>query len=152
MQELLTRAVARELNYFTTICCLQCCFQELAVLAVLYRPHVTKPAQDLHIRLHLHNCLRSATSTADATVGLYNQRISENQTVRNISGKLTCMLASFTRVLTWLQFVVVTWLRKCSLSVESGTLEKCSSRMNPCFYCTRWMAAIVCGFVGASGL
>ncbi len=47
------------------------------------RPHVTTPAQDLHIQhLHLQDRLRPATQTAAATIGLYNQRISA-QTVRN---------------------------------------------------------------------
>lgn len=41
------------------------------------------PAWDLYIRLHhLQDCLRQATQRVDATVGLHNQRISE-QTVRN---------------------------------------------------------------------
>ncbi len=47
------------------------------------RPCVTTPAQDLHIQhLHLQDCLRPATQTAAATIGLHNQRISA-QTVRN---------------------------------------------------------------------
>lgn len=41
------------------------------------------PAQFLHNRLfHLYDCLRSATRTADAVVGLHDQRINA-QTVRN---------------------------------------------------------------------
>ncbi len=46
------------------------------------RPRVTTPAQDLHIHLHLQDCLRPATWTAAATIGLHNQIISA-QTVRN---------------------------------------------------------------------
>jgi hypothetical protein len=46
-----------------------------------HRPRVIMLAQDLHIQLHLQDCLRSAIRTADETVGLHNQRISA-QTVR----------------------------------------------------------------------
>ncbi|KAL0152888.1 hypothetical protein M9458_051821 [Cirrhinus mrigala] len=47
------------------------------------RPHVTTPAQDLHIQhLHLQDHLRPANRTAAAAIGLRNQRISA-QTVRN---------------------------------------------------------------------
>ncbi|KAF7655781.1 hypothetical protein LDENG_00050970 [Lucifuga dentata] len=47
------------------------------------RPCVTMPAQDHHILLlHLRDCLRPATKTADGTVSLHNQRNSA-QTVRN---------------------------------------------------------------------
>jgi hypothetical protein len=41
------------------------------------RSHVTTPAQDFHIRLlHLQDCLRPATRTADETVDLHNPIIS----------------------------------------------------------------------------
>ncbi len=150
-----TRAVARELNvHLSTISHLQRCFREFGSTSNRThnrRPRVTTPAQDLHIQ-HLQDRLRRDTRTAAATIGLHNQRISA-QTVRNVSGKLICMLFVLIGVSTWLQFVIVTDLSGQMLTFDGVWHfgEVFSSRMNPGFHCTGQMADSVYGVVWVSG-
>ena len=82
-----TRAVAREQNVHVSIISrLQRRFREFG--STYNRPHkrtphVTPPAQTLHIRLlHLRDCLSPASWTADETVALH-KRIISAQTVKN---------------------------------------------------------------------
>lgn len=82
-----TSAVARELNvYLTPANRVQCCFREFDSTCSRFhnrRPCATTLVQDPHIRfLHLHAGLRPAPWTADAKVGLHNQRISQTVRIR----------------------------------------------------------------------
>ena len=82
-----TRAVGLQPNVnYQTIGRLRVCFRQTGSTANRphpHRPHVTTLAQDHTIRLvHQRDRLRSATGTADETVGLHNRRITP-QTVRN---------------------------------------------------------------------
>ncbi len=118
------------------------------------RPRVTTPALDFHIHhLHLQDRLRPAA----AAISLHNQRISA-QTVRNVSGKLICMLVILIGVWTWLQFVVITDLSGQMLTFYGiwHFEEVFSSWMNPGFHCTGQMQTtcmVSCGCqrCGSSG-
>ena len=101
------------------------------------------PAQDLHIWL-LHLCYRlwPATWTADnwdCTTEEFLHKLSET-----VSGKLICMLIVLTRVLTWLQFGIVTDFSGQMLTFDGHwhAVEVCSSQMNPVFNYTGQMADV----------
>ncbi len=116
---------------------------------------VTTPAQDLHIQhLHLQDRLRPATRTAAATIGLHNQRISA-QTVRNRlrEAHLHARHPHWGLDLTAVRRRKPTWVGKCSHSMASGTLERCSLHgWISGFHCTGQMADSVYGVVWVSGL
>uniref|UniRef100_A0AAZ3PD94 Transposase n=1 Tax=Oncorhynchus tshawytscha TaxID=74940 RepID=A0AAZ3PD94_ONCTS len=143
------RAVARELNVnFSTISRIQHHFREFGSTSRQPRnhgPRVTTLAQDLHIwLLHLWDCLRPATQTANETVDLHNQRISA-QTVRN------CLREAHLRAHCphqGQQFGVVTDFSGKMLTFDGHwhTRKVCSSRMNRSVNCTGQMAdSVSCG-------
>ncbi len=92
------------------------------------RPHVTTPAQDLHIQhLHLQDCLRLATRTAAATIGLHNQHISaETVRYRLREAHLHARHPHRGPDLTAVRRRNPTWVGKCSHLMASGTLDRCS--------------------------
>ncbi len=122
-----TRAVAHELNNnFSTISHLQRRFREFGNTSNRphnRRPRVTTPAQYLHIQHpHIQDRLRPSTRTAAATIVLYNQRISA-QTVRN---RLREAHLHAHRGLDLTAVYRRNRVGKCSHSMASGTLERCS--------------------------
>ena len=102
------------------------------------RPRVTSPVQDLHSRLlHLRDCLRPATRTADETVGLDNQRISA-QSVRNLLREAHLRACHHLQGLALTAVGVVTDFSWQMLTFDGHwhAGEVCSSWINPGFNCT----------------
>ncbi len=102
--------------------------------------HFTNTTTD-HVWTHQPRTSTStATRTTDATVGCTTKECLY-KLLETISGKFICVLVILTRVLTLLQFIVITDLTGQMLTFE-GVLhfgEVFSSRMKLSFHCTGQM-------------
>ncbi len=152
-----TRAVARELNvHFSTISRLQRHFREFGSTSNRphnRRPHVTTPAQTSTSSIFTSKIVwdQPPGQLLQQSVCITKEFL--HKLSETVSGKLICMLVVLIRVLTWLQFVVVTDLSGQMLTFDGVWHfgEVFSSRMNPGFHCKgRWQT--VYGIVWVSGL
>ncbi len=129
-----TKAAARELNgNLSTISCLQRCFREFGCKSkrhVVSQPQTTCNYTSPGLPHPASSPPRSSETshwTAAATIGLHNQRISA-QTVRNRLREAHMharrphrgLDLTAVRRRNWL------WAGKCSHSMATGTLERCS--------------------------
>ncbi len=147
------RAVTRELNvHFITISRLQCRFREFGGRQWQWppRPRVTTPAQTRPPHPASPTSRSSETSHPDSWCNSWFAQPKNFCTnCETVSGKLICVLVVLNKVLTWWQVVIVTDLSeqmlKCSPSVASGTLEKCSlhGRISVFTVSGRWQTACV---------
>ena len=132
-----TRAVTVEFYVnFSTISRLQRCFREFG--STSNRPHNCRPHQP-----------RTFTSGFFICVIVWDQPPGQLMklwvcTTKELLHKRSeiCVLVVLTRVLTWLQFSIVTDFSGQMLTFDGHwhAGEVCSSQMNPCFNCTGQMA------------